>query len=414
MGIPCTPACLPLIKESWNSEICVALNGDMPSWDNVDMRIETPDQFRKIYDGKNALHEAKCIADLVAKNMPAIGNGAEDLAKAMEERDAPSASEIKTITVSQNKEPLTSTLTAVIGKACRKTGHYFLTVTGKLLKNNSKLGLRLSDHYLGELKEFDIVCKERGNRSKPAILFINGFLQEGVGIKDWLEAVAKKFPDNPKYHVNWDSENIQLLLKKIIPQITSSLKSWHEHSETIGETANKENEILSNILTNPWHTAFNNAGKTGGLLAEIIARTTAHEQYIIMGHSLGCRVAYYAARALATKKEKRIDSLYLLSGAVGVDGWEEISENVNNIYNFYAPDDVVVGRIYKSASFGIAEDTIGIKEIAYKADNIHNTDVTDIIKKHDASLLKDKLFYHIRYKDFFDVILDEYLKSQKS
>ena len=390
------------IKEGWSSEYCAAHDGSISSWDNLDLKFARPSEFKKLLERNNEWNMVKVTGGAIgsavigAGLLATCGLAAGPIAASLGSLGVLGTAGTGTAIATLHGAALTTASLAAIGMGSMATGSLVVAAAGGAL--GAGLGLQISNSYLGELKDFDIKCVDYGNNNLPAILFINGFLQKSADINDWLKSVETEFPDNPKYHVIWDSKNIADLSKIFTEQAAAYLGRQTFKVGLKRVTPIQWAMAIHGLIVNPWHQALNNAGKAGALLADILSRTIQHNSYIIMGHSLGCRVAYYAARALATRDHNIIDSMYLLSGATGVNEWYEIANSITgNIYNFYAPDDFIVGPIYKCSSVGIAEDTIGTSQINCNNTNIYDYNVTDILKKYEHS----SRFYHMRYKDAF-------------
>ena len=140
------------------------------------------------------------------------------------------------------------------------------------------------------------------------------------------------------------------------------------------------------MLRNPWHTAMVKASMTGILLADLIARTKRRSGFILMGHSLGARVVYYALQALSTKADKKqfIRDAYLFGGAVGQDreGWTAAASAVKgSIYNAHSERDSVLGVLYQTAN-AFQSSPVGMGPIESDADNVVNLDVTSLVSGH--------------------------------
>lgn len=391
------------IRENWSSEFCSAHDGTIPSWDNLDLKIDSPTDYRLLLERNNEWNMVKWTGGVLGVIVggwlvvATLGTAGVPLAAAL--GGAGTGSIIATL----NGVALSAAPFAAIGMGSA-TGSLILSAAGAALGGG--LGLMLTNSYLGELKEFDIKRVDEGDASLPAIIFLNGFLQKDADIHDWLNALEKHFPNNPKYRVEWDSKNKASIVKMLgTPKVANLLKELVENAMPSNPAALALK--VTSCLGNPWHQALHNAEKAGCALADILARTTRHKKYILMGHSLGCRVAYYAARALATRSENIIDSMYMLSGAVGIHEWKEISKHVGNVFNFFAPNDKIVGPVYQLGMVEMAEEAIGVAPIQCNVVNIHNFDVTNVVQKYDGSYL-----YHMRYKDAFDEILQA-LQAQK-
>ena len=161
-------------------------------------------------------------------------------------------------------------------------------------------------------------------------------------------------------------------------------------------------EAMPRFLFDFWYTAEINAEKAGMRLANELIKMNNKSGYILMGHSLGCRVAYNAVNRINNRV--KIDSMYLLSGAIGNMGWEAIAKRVKNkIYNFYSPEDNVL-YAYQIANVGLAETPIGIAPISSYSSKIKNKNVTKILNKYNNS----SSLIHMRYKDAFKEILQKF------
>ena len=234
----------------------------------------------------------------------------------------------------------------------------------------------LAEEYKKELKYFKIRKVFDGDNKLPKILLINGFLQKHSDVDDWLKSINKKFKYNTKLHLDWDSRNMDdfgnILFRLFKPGVA-----------------------IPDLILNMWFRAYMNAEKAGIILANYLQKNNK-SNYILMGHSLGCRVAYYAAKKLAEINYKGIDSMFLLSGAVGNQDWDKITNIVNKkIYNFYSPEDSILFGFYRASFFGLNEEPIGITRIAYKNNKIKNKDVTSKLEKYEDT----SSFLHMRYKD---------------
>lgn len=104
-----------------------------------------------------------------------------------------------------------------------------------------------------------------------------------------------------------------------------------------------------------------------------------------MGHSLGCRVIYYALEALSTKNQKYINDVILLGGAVGrkdKEGWSKAISAINGkLYNCHSKQDMVLSKIYQTANAGLSSP-IGIKPIELNHPQLSNVNCDDFVESH--------------------------------
>jgi hypothetical protein len=142
--------------------------------------------------------------------------------------------------------------------------------------------------------------------------------------------------------------------------------------------------VASDLVGNPWHVAIVKASMTGILLADILSRTRGQE-FILMGHSLGARVIYYALAALATVERPIIRDAYLLGGAVGAtdeDDWTRATGAVTGtIHNCYSTNDQILKFLYQGACATLSKP-VGIREIVSKSAKIKNHDCSNLVDGH--------------------------------
>ena len=158
---------------------------------------------------------------------------------------------------------------------------------------------------------------------------------------------------------------------------------------------------IPEFIINMWYRAYMNAEKAGVILASEILQKKNKSEYIFMGHSLGSRVAYYAAKKLAENKFNRLHSMYLLSGAVGIKDWESIARIVKHkIYNFYSKEDNVLGYLYRASSAWLTEEPIGISRIDMHSKKVKNYEVTKYLTPYVGSCLCLHMCFKKAMKDF--------------
>lgn len=233
--------------------------------------------------------------------------------------------------------------------------------------------------YLDKDK-FDIYKIKDGEG--PAILFINGFLSANNPDEEkWLLGIENKYPKNPCYIIKWDSGSLEKIFSYVLKLANISYKSSGIKSSAI---TTMSGAIIS--MPTAWCKALVMARLAGTRLAYIIQRTKTNFGYILMGHSLGCRVIYHSLATLITdKRQNYIKQAYLFGGAVdrtNTSDWSDLSSQVNgNIYNFYSKNDDVLNIIYHFGSLYQTKDPIGLGKID-AGDRIKNFDVSDIINGH--------------------------------
>lgn len=298
---------------------------------------------------------------------------------------------------------LTSASLAAIGSG----GVAFITAVGVAL--GGILGGVVSTRYVGEIKDFDVI-KEQGGRG-TAVIFVNGFLnQKNDDLIDWREGADDVFAGRPWYLVTWESKTLaslgQLLCgcggKVVIGKFFIELAK--RASKKAGSKLNPATyaAIMADIVGNDWHSAMTKAAMTGIVLADLMSRTP-NKRYILVGHSLGCRVIYYALEALSTRTDSPVvKDVILLGGAVGADddpGWCRAADAVSGkIHNCHSSRDGVLKAAYKGANAFLSEP-IGLRPVAFQSPKINNWDCSDFIDGHMAWKPKlEKVVAHIGYR----------------
>ena len=175
------------------------------------------------------------------------------------------------------------------------------------------LGSSVTTAYIGADKSFSIELIKPG--SGTAVIVANGLFSEGADTrKDWKDFVARRYPDSPIYRVHWGSNDLGDLVamaKALGGQPAAALgvkglaaKAGRAGAKKLGPLAPAL--VIAAVAKNPWHTAKVKADRTGVALAGLLARTDA-KRYVLVGHSLGARVAATAAQTLATARGRTED-----------------------------------------------------------------------------------------------------------
>ncbi len=233
----------------------------------------------------------------------------------------------------------------------------------------------LIDLY-NQARDFEIIKLRDGEY--PAILTINGFLSEGKNdYSDWRQGFADLNQDRLWLHLEWGAQNRQ--------ELQTSVESL-EQSNKIGQILDILNSGLRELIDN-WKTALENSIYTGLLLADYL-KNSQQSDYILIGHSLGCRVIHCALQSLSSEQKPVIDSCYLLGGAVESDKdtwYAPVNAVKNRIHNFYSDYDDTLKFIYRLGNILVSKNAemepIGLNRIA-DLSSISNYDVSDIINNH--------------------------------
>lgn len=232
------------------------------------------------------------------------------------------------------------------------------------------------------------------------VIFISGFLTEkDTAWDDWGALIRARYPEAPIYRVRWGAKELAALgsmlgvgvakegLRKAL--VKRALTATTEAVGRVGPLAGLF--AAADIASNPWSVAHARAGMTGAALADIIKRTD--QSHVLVGHSLGARVAVTAAQALGTTPNDapRIESMHLLGAAVDNRGdWQSLNNAVRDtIWNYWSRNDKVLGIAYRTArAGGVAVGHTGFNSGFAR---IKDRDVSKQVPSHGAYVSTIKL-----------------------
>lgn len=268
-------------------------------------------------------------------------------------------------------------------------GTLVVTAGGSALAGG--LGASVMSAYVSDDKSFRIEKIRDGDG--VAVIVANGFLTEGQSkSRNWRDALASRYPDSPIYEVHWGSKNLKKLGVMSAP-IESAKHLGNQGVVFMAKkgslaAASKANLmvsgplVLAGLIKNPWHAAKNRADRTGVILASLIARTQA-ESCVLVGHSLGGRVAAVAAETLGTSTDApRVAEVHLLGAAIGANGdWRALSDAVDgNVYNYFSNKDPILKYLYRTVQGGSLP--VGSKGFGSAFPNIKDINVSRVVKSH--------------------------------
>ena len=385
------------IKDNWSNNLCAEHDGTIASFKRLKSQLSEITDYKSLFKReksnlyKAGLYTGACAAGVVTiAGVAATGGaGAGPIAAALGNMGILGTAGTGAVIAELSGAALTTASLSAIGGSVA-AGTAIISATGLAL--GGVMGGVVANRYIGEDKSF-YIKRLRNVESQQKTIFINGFTQEKEDkFLDWKSEQLAYDSDQNLYGLNWASKTRYDLGKSFAAGIANPLakKALVEIAKKGGKVAaTKLNPLswlsmIADLSSNPWHNTMLRAGKTGVLLADIISRTQG-QVFNLVGHSLGCRVIYYALEALSSKKETYINDIILLGGAVGRTdhkGWQKVSDAIKgNIYNCYSHNDKVLGRIYKIANAGLS-DPIGIGPIELKNKKIANVDCTTLVNSH--------------------------------
>ncbi len=380
------------LKEKWSSEYCAEHDGSIASFKTLNIKISRLDKFHKIFQNskvnmvKGGTYAATALlgAGTIAATMTS-GGGAAALATIAGKAGLLGPAGTGIAIADLFGIALSNASLYAIGGSVA-TGVAVITAGGSAL--GGALGAYIAHAYIGEDKSFKFLHLHDSNNEKN--IFINGFLVGNeTEFDDWFATHHEFFPEEGGYGLSWGASSLKALGKMFASGVAGKLFS--ALLLKLSKSAAKRllgalNPVLwiSGVLNNPWHVSMARAEKTGILLAEAISRSKEKE-FNLIGHSLGCRVIYFALIALSTKDSKKIKDVILLGGAVGNDdlkGWKQAKSSVSGaIYNCYSRNDQILKTLYKIANAYLSHP-IGIAPIKGQIKGIKNINCTSFISGH--------------------------------
>jgi len=381
------------ITDKWNDELCAEHDDTIASFKNLSTQIDDIENYEIVFKREQLnLSKVGKVAGFTIGGVvvfaPLSILAAPTIASTLGGLGVLGTASTGTIISTLGGAALTSASLAAVGGGTVIAGVTFITAAGAAL--GAIQGGRISNYYFGELKNtFSILKQNEG--SGPAIIYINGFLTEkDEDTRDWRSGIRGGCKDYPWYHLKWDSKNLSELGKMIAVDGEAARQFAKKLAKKMAKKAGSKLNpltlgfLLSDLISNPWHTAMVRAAMTGILLADLMARTK-NQEFILMGHSLGARVIYYALATLATKETPIVRDAILLGGAVGsrdTKGWENAARAVKGcIYNCFSKKDLVLKYIYQGANFKISQP-IGYQPIVSSSNKIVDVNCTSLVNAH--------------------------------
>jgi hypothetical protein len=393
------------LGDNWKNEYCAQHDGTIPDFKTLSQEVDRLDLYPKLLKSRHVnMKKAGTIAAgaLTTAGIVVLtattGGGGAAAAAAAGKMGLLGAAGTGTAISTLSGVALTSASLAAIGGTVA-AGTAIIAAVGAGL--GGVTGAIVAKKYVGEDKYFGIHNKRRKGNQRT--VFVNGFLQQkDVDFSDWLVGHLPCFPEESLYGVTWASKDLYEL-----GQIFGSGTATEAAKQLflrIGKTGTKKFNPLGPVITalglagNPWHVSMVRAAKTGAILADAISRSK-ETSYSLVGHSLGCRVIYYALQALSTKDNKKIDDVIFLGGAVGRNdpaGWRIAKSAINGtIYNCYSKNDGVLSKFYRTANANLSHP-IGISPIPGRNSKIRNINCSKFIQGSKA---------HMMWKEHYEDIL---------
>lgn len=251
------------------------------------------------------------------------------------------------------------------------------------------LGASTASAYIGTDKSFGIHKLVSGKGSP--VFVISGFLTEGDhGWGEWEDLVVARYDGRPMYRVAWGSKELRHLTSLFdrsarVATTSRSLALAAARATKAGATKVPylgTALIAAGLVANPWSVASARAEMTGGALGELLGRLD-QAGCVLVGHSLGGRVAAGAAQIIGTSPTApRLESVHLLGAAVDAKGdWRALAaSSTDGVFNYHSSRDKILAVAYRSAQGG--RSAAGSVGLAPKTAGIRNIDVSKTVPGH--------------------------------
>ena len=339
---------------------CAEHRHDIPAFDKLDQRLESLDSYAEwlSFERRNLRRMTKITigaAGVAAVIVPAAFVAAPAIGGAI----GSMSTGLSGAAASSHGLAVLGFGTVASGGAGMAGGTAVICTTGGAL--GGILGAVTTSAYVGADDSFAI--ERLADGTGTPVIFIKGFFTENDdGWGDWEELIRARYPAAPIYRVRWGSKELSALgamlgmsvaregLKRVV--IGQAARATKLAASKLGPLSAAF--TAAGIAKNPWSVAHARAGMTGAILADLIKRT--EDNFILVGHSLGARVAVTAAQALGTNPEgaPRIEAMHLLGAAVDSRGdWHSLNNAVaDTVWNYWSDNDAVLGVAYRAARAG--------------------------------------------------------------
>jgi hypothetical protein len=380
----------------WNNELCAEHDGTICSFPSLSVKLDDIDLYPRLF-ARNVLNVVRAAkyagygatGVLTAAGLVVTGGAAGPFAAALGKMGLLGAAGTGTAISTLSGAALTNASLAAIGGTIA-TGTAVITAVGGGLGGIQ--GGVIASRYHSDDPSFTIRALN-DIHSDQRTIYINGFMEQlDETFEEWTKPQLAIDPNQRVYGVTWSSKTKFELGTTFAQGVGTKIgiAALKDIAKRGGKTVAKGLnplfllDAIGDLIGNPWHTSMVRAAQAGVQLAEALSRTS-DKQYTLVGHSLGCRVIYYALEALSTKREKYVTNVVLLGGAVGRkdhDGWTRALDAVSGkILNCYSSQDMILDRLYRTANAGLS-DPIGVRPIELINPKLVNINCTDFIESH--------------------------------
>ena len=343
-----TPRCTAMAKRGkrWDAEFCAAHGGEIPGFGLLERRLDSLEDWEVLFK-----REAPNLRKV--STLPAAAVGGAVLLGPLAFLGAPAVGgAVGSTFFGLTGAAATTKGLAALGLGSLAAGGYGMAggiavITTLGAATGGALSGVIAHAYMGDVKGFKIRKIQDGEGA--SVLVINGFLTQGAKDqeKDWLPLLRAKYQRHPWYLVEWESRRLARLGQLVAATGGKAVlsKALAMAAKKASKAGAKKLSPVGWVLTaagfakNDWHLAMVKAAQTGHILADLLARTPTGDGYIVLGHSLGARVAHYALHALAGRDEPVVREAHLLGGAVGIrpaEGWRKVASACPaGVYNYW-------------------------------------------------------------------------------
>ena len=225
----------------------------------------------------------------------------------------------------------------------------------------------------------------------PCVVTISGFLNEERGRDEETTAwrrVPEVFPGRAWAHLYWMSQDRRTLMQRLglaalcLLGPAGSLPFVGGLGMRLAMSA-----AASTRAASVWVDALAHSRQAARSLHAALA-LGAHGEYVVLGHSLGGRVAFELLRLHAADPGAyALAEVHLLGAALGADPgkWDFLGASpATRIYNYYSRNDFVLRRLYKLGTLG--SRAMGARPVGVPG--VTDVDVTDLVGDHSEYMAR--------------------------
>lgn len=252
-------------------------------------------------------------------------------------------------------------------------------------------GATASAAYLRSDDSFRFELLEPGTGT--AVVLVLGFLTEAEdGWGGFRNSIEARYPGQPVYRLHWGATELKAF--GTMSGLGAGKAAAVAFVARLAKRATKRGarrvpwfgRVLAarDVATNPWSVAQSRADATAAVLADALARTRG--EFVLVGHSLGGRIALLTAQTLGTRADaSKVAEVHALGAAVtrGELKLIELQEaSSGGVWNYHSHRDLVLKLVFRTVRLG--RHAVGFTGIASTLPRIRDVDVSTSVAGHSG------------------------------